>query len=135
MGLVGQAWLFAENAQAQQYLDIPGYKMDFKRETAGSVDYIRRQLVPAGKPVEVFQWSGDTAPNEAALKASWRSGSGEHQRWRHIHLQGTTHADGDWRPGHYQRYYLQVYAPITNENIYTNLWQGPLRFRARARNL
>ena len=117
--------LFAENSQAQQYLDIPGYKMDFKRDTAGSVDYIRRQLVPAGKPVEVFQWSGDTAPNEAALKASYEAGL--------VNINGGDTSISKAQPtltaigalGITKGNYLQVYAPITNENIYTNLWQGP----------
>ena len=117
--------LFAENSQAQQYLDIPGYKMDFKRETAGSVDYIRQKLVPAGKPVEVFQWSGDTAPNEAALKASYEAGL--------VNINGGDTSISKAQPtltaigalGITKGNYLQVYAPITNENIYTNLWQGP----------
>ena len=58
----------SENAEAQQSPEHSWLQMDFERETAGSAEYIRKQLVPAGKPVEMFQWSGDTAPNEAALK-------------------------------------------------------------------
>lgn len=117
--------VFSENAEAQQSLNIPGYKMDFERETAGSAEYIRKQLVPAGKSVEILQWSGDTAPNEAALKASYEAGL--------VNINGGDTSISKAQPtltaigalGITKGNYLQVYAPITNENIYTNLWQGP----------
>ncbi len=117
--------LFAENNEAAFNMAIPNYAMDLKREIAGSVDYIRKRLAPSGKPVKVFQWTGDTAPNGRALQIAYEAGL--------ININGgdtfisklnpsltAVGAHGITKDG-----YLQVYAPITNENIYTNLWGGP----------
>lgn len=117
--------VFAEGGEAQHSLNIPGYQVDFQRETAGSADYIRKRLAPTGKPVAVFQWSGDTAPNEAALKAVHEAGM--------LNINGGDTLISKANPtltaigalGIAKGRYLQVYAPITNENIYTNLWRGP----------
>jgi hypothetical protein len=117
--------VFSEDGEAQHSLNIPGYQLNFQRETAGSADYIRKRLAPAGKPVSVFQWSGDTAPNEAALKATYEAGM--------LNINGGDTLISKANPtlaevgalGITKGRYLQVYAPITNENIYTNLWRGP----------
>ena len=106
-------------------LSIPGYTMNLDREINGSIDYIRKNLAPPNKPVDVFLWSGDTAPSEEALAIIDAAGL--------LNLNGgdtsitrsnpSLTAVGSWgirKGGH-----LQVYAPITNENIYTNLWHGP----------
>lgn len=117
--------IFTESGEAQHSLSIPGYQVDFLRETAGSADYIRNRLAPAGKPVAIFQWSGDTAPNEAALKAAYEAGM--------LNINGGDTLISKANPtladvgalGITKGGYLQIYAPITNENIYTNLWRGP----------
>lgn len=106
-------------------LNLPGYTMNLDREINGSVDYIRKNLAPPNKPVDVFLWSGDTAPSEEALAIIDAAGL--------LNLNGgdtsitrsnpSLTAVGSWgirKGGH-----LQIYAPITNENIYTNLWHGP----------
>lgn len=106
-------------------LNIPGYTMNMDREINGSMDYIRKNLAPPGKPVEVMLWSGDTAPGEDALAIIDAGGllnmnGGDTYITR---ANPSLTAVGSWgiqKGGH-----LQVYAPITNENIYTNLWHGP----------
>ena len=117
--------VFSDTNEVEYHLNIPNYQVDMLRETQGSTDYIRKNLAPAGKPVRVFQWTGDTAPNEAALKATYDAGllninggdtfiSRSNPSLTAVRPHGITKGN-----------YLQVYAPIANENIFTNLWRGP----------
>jgi uncharacterized protein (TIGR01370 family) len=102
-----------------------GYKVDIKREVVGSRDYINSRLAPEDKPVKVLQWPGDADPDVAWLATVYKAGL--------LNINGgdtyITHTDPtltDVGPlGLRQGGYLQIYAPITNENIYTNLWRGP----------
>ena len=117
--------VFKDNEEAAYNLRIPGYTMDLKREIVGSTVYIRERLAPAGKPVKVLQWSGDTAPNAEALEITERAGllninGGDTSITLANPSLTAVGALGIRKNGH-----LQVYAPITNENIYTNLWRGP----------
>ncbi len=117
--------VFSEGGEAQHRLEIPGYEVDLNRETAGSAEYIRQRLAPEGKPVAVFQWSGDTAPSEAALKAVHDAGLLNINGGDTLISKATPTLTAVGALGITKGNYLQVYAPITNENIYTNLWQGP----------
>lgn len=107
-------------------LDLPGYRFDAEREIQGSIEYIRRRLAPAGKPVVLLHWSGDTNPGEATLAMLDKSGvlainGGDTLITRA--LPSLTHvAPLGVRKGPY----FQVYAPNQNENVYTNLFTGPL---------
>jgi len=121
-----QHGVFADNAkEAARSLAMPGYTTDLKREIAGSTRYINERLAPKDKPVKVFQWTGDTAPNAAALEISYQAGL--------LNINGGDTSISRANPsltaigglGIRKGGYLQVYAPITNENIYTNLWTGP----------
>ncbi|MFD2752655.1 bifunctional glycoside hydrolase 114/ polysaccharide deacetylase family protein [Comamonas terrae] len=117
--------LFAESKEVDLNLNIPGYQMDLRREIEGSVDYIRRRLAPEGKPVKVFLWTGDTAPSAEALAISDAAGllnmnGGDTSITRSNPSLTEVKSWGIRKGGH-----LQIYAPVTNENIYTNLWHGP----------
>ncbi len=117
--------MFLEETQKDYHLDLPGYTFDLEREIVGSVDYIRQRLAPAGKPVGIMLWTGDTAPSAEALAIASRAGllnmNGGDTFISRSHPSLTlVRSHGIHKNGH-----LQVYAPITNENIYTNLWQGP----------
>ena len=114
-----------EGKEVDLHLQIPGYEMDLHREITGSVDYIRERLAPAGKPVQVFLWSGNTSPNTEALAMADAAGllnmnGGDTSITRSNPSLTKVRSWGLVKGGH-----VQVYAPITNENIYTNLWQGP----------
>ncbi|CAM4047611.1 endo alpha-1,4 polygalactosaminidase [Comamonas aquatilis] len=114
-----------EDKEVNLNLHIPGYVMDLHREIKGSVDYIQKNLAPPGKPVGVFLWSGDTAPSAEALAISDAAGllnlnGGDTSITRNKPSLTEVMSWGIRKGGH-----LQVYAPITNENIYTNLWHGP----------
>lgn len=116
--------LFAESKEVDLNLNIPGYQMDLHREIIGSVDYIQKRLAPEGKPVKVFLWTGDTAPSAEALAISDAAGllnmNGDTSITRSSPSLTEVKSWGIRKGGH-----LQIYAPVTNENIYTNLWHGP----------
>ena len=112
-------------AEGNYHLDVPGYRFDLTREIVGSTNYIRDRLAPPGKPVRILLWSGDTAPGAAALRIAEQAGllnmnGGDTSITRDNPSLTAVGAHGIEKAG-----FLQVYAPITNENIYTNLWRGP----------
>ncbi|WP_311221759.1 MULTISPECIES: bifunctional glycoside hydrolase 114/ polysaccharide deacetylase family protein [unclassified Acidovorax] len=117
--------VFDDSGEAAINLNLPGYTMDLRREIVGSSDYINRRLAPAGKPVKILLWSGDTAPSAEALAVTQEAGllnlnGGDTSITRANPSLTAIGAHGIHKNGR-----LQVYAPITNENIYTNLWRGP----------
>lgn len=94
---------------------------DLDLEIAGSLDQIAEV---GGKKVEVVQWSGDTSPFEGALAATREAGVPNING-------GDTRFDSDYRsygfvapisvPVGDER---QIYASMSNENTYTDLWTG-----------
>lgn len=107
-------------------MPIPGYeKIDFEREVIGSRDYVQERLAPADKPVKMIFWSGDAVPDAATVKLAYDAGllnvnGGETRLTRSDpSLTGLYPLLRPTAGG------LHVYAPIINENVYTNLWQGP----------
>ncbi len=117
--------VFKEDGEAAYQLPVPNYQFDLQREITGSAAYIREHLAPPGKPVRILQWSGDTAPSTEALRITEEAGllninGGDTFITRANPSLTAIGALGIRKSGH-----LQVYAPITNENIYTNLWKGP----------
>jgi len=124
--------VFKEDSEAAYQLPLPGYTMDLHREITGSIAYIRENLAPQNKPVRILQWSGDTAPGTQALQITEDAGlfninGGDTSITRANPSLTAIGALGIRKGGH-----LQVYAPITNENIYTNLWRGPFYGYERA---
>ncbi|GAB2898666.1 bifunctional glycoside hydrolase 114/ polysaccharide deacetylase family protein [Uliginosibacterium flavum] len=106
-------------------LAIPNYTPSFEREIIGSIDYIRTRLAPAGKPVRVMLWSGDCVLNVKAMRVMaaaklFNMNGGDTLISRSNPSITNISPLGAWLDE-----YFQVYAPITNENIYTNLWRGP----------
>jgi len=106
-------------------LKLDGYQFSPEREAAGSADFINRNLAPEGKKTEVFLWSGDALPTERMLAAVKKSGlinlNGGNTRITRSApalslVSPMARSVGD---------HLQIYAPIMNENVYTNDWLGP----------
>ena len=117
--------VFGDKSEAAQSLNVPGYTMNLTREIVGSTEYINQRLAPPDKKVKILLWSGDTAPNAEALEIAERAGllnmnGGDTSISHNVPSLTEVGALGITKNG-----YLQVYAPITNENIYTNLWKGP----------
>lgn len=109
------------------HLDIPGYDaIDLDKEITGSIDYINERLTPKNKKTVMMLWSGDATPGPKALELARDAGV--------INVNGgNTNVNADnpslshispiGRPERDLLY--QIYAPILNENVYTNLWHGP----------
>ena len=117
--------VFKDAKDESYHLDVKGYNFDLNREIVGSMDYIRSRLAPKNKPVRILLWSGDTAPGPEALQIAEQAG--------YLNLNGGDTSITRTNPtltevgalGIEKDGLLQVYAPVTNENIYTNLWRGP----------
>jgi uncharacterized protein (TIGR01370 family) len=106
-------------------LKIPGYTFSLEREIAGSIDYINRRLAPPGKPVRTFLWSGDADPSAEAVRQAFAAGvanlNGGETTITRSHPTLTRVAPIGIPKGAL----FQVYAPVQNENLFTNLWTGP----------
>ena len=106
-------------------LGIKDYRYDIDREIGGSVNFIDTQLAPPGKKTKILLWSGDAVPLADALDSVKRHGLLNMNGGNTIITKATPTValvtpnarDVDGR--------LQIYAPIMNENIYTNEWTGP----------
>mgnify|MGYP001229614604 CR=1 FL=1 len=107
-------------------MDIPGYKkVDFRREVFGARDYINRVLTTPDKPVKMMFWSGDALPDGNTIGLAYEAGlmnvngGVTHLTRAQPSLTGLYPLIRPTSGG------LQYYAPIINENVYTNLWEGP----------
>jgi uncharacterized protein (TIGR01370 family) len=114
----------ASTGGEEYHLAIPGYHFNLEREIAGSVAYINAELAPPGKRVQVFLWSGNALPGSAALDITHRLGLLDLNGGQFLVKQNPSLSEvsplgrpvGPW---------FQTYAPIGNENLYTDLWRGP----------
>jgi polysaccharide biosynthesis protein PelA len=105
-------------------LKIPGYSYDAVREITGARDYVD-QLGTGGKKTRVLLWSGNTEPLATPVRLAYEAGL--------LNMNGgfTTISKADpsltlVAPlGMMKGDYYQVYAPMQNENVYTNSWTGP----------
>lgn len=114
------------NPEYGYMMKIPGYdKLDFNREIAGSTAYINQNLTTPQKPVKMVFWSGDAMPDEATIKLAYDNGL--------TNVNGGNTALTNAYPSLTGLYPLirptsggiHYYAPVINENVYTNLWTGP----------
>lgn len=104
---------------------IPGFVYDDRAEVREAVAFMRDRLCPPGKTVDLFLWTGDCEPTEAAIAEA------ERLQLRNMNGGGTRMDDAfpsltSLRPlarrvGAFQ----QVLAPNLNENEFTGLWRGP----------
>lgn len=112
-------------------LKMPGYSYDAVREIAGARDYIDRLApVPASgssvqKRTRVVLWTGSTEPLETPVRVAYEAGL--------LNMNGGFTTISKAEPtltlvaplGMMKGDYFQVYAPMQNENVYTNSWTGP----------
>ena len=112
-------------------LKIPGYSYDAAREITGARDYIDL-LAPkplsganSGKKTRVLLWSGNTEPLATPVRLAYEAGL--------LNMNGGLTTISQAEPsltlvaplGMMKGDYYQVYAPMQNENVYTNSWTGP----------
>ncbi|MBX0312616.1 MAG: endo alpha-1,4 polygalactosaminidase [Sulfurihydrogenibium sp.] len=112
-----------ESKEKGYSLPIKNYEFNLEREIIGSIDYINKNLAPENKKTKVFLWTGDCVPPKEALQLTYKIGvynvnGGD--TWINYQepfytLIGPMGLNRDE--------YFQVYAPIQNENVYTNLWR------------
>jgi hypothetical protein len=104
------------------HLPVKGYEVDYKKEILGSIDYINSTLAPRGKKANLILWSGAANPTEEILQIS------ERNNILNINGGSTFVVNGDDDLTQVSPHIVshpsavQVYAPIMNENLYTNLW-------------
>lgn len=126
------AWYLAEarkprrsDNEGDYHLDVPGYKMDLRREIIGSIEYIRNRLAPPGKPVEVMLWTGDAAPQAQALRITEEAGLLNMNGGNTIITRSFPSLTAVSPLGYTLDGVYQTFAPVMNENVFTNLWRGP----------
>ncbi len=94
---------------------------DLELEIEGAINFVN-SLLPQGKTVQVFQWSGDTNPFPAAIELTRKLGvrninGGDTRLDRKYPSYGWVSPLGQMTGGQ-----LQVYASNSNENTYTDQW-------------
>ncbi|CAM3744876.1 hypothetical protein VA7868_03387 [Vibrio aerogenes CECT 7868] len=109
------------------HLAVPNYdKIDIRREIEGSIDYINQRLAPKGKKVTAVLWSGDALPGPDPIRHTLEAGV--------VNVNGGDSFVTDDNPtlseisplGRPEGELLyQIYAPLMNEELYTNVWHGP----------
>lgn len=91
------------------------------REVQGSIDYINA-LTNGQKPVQLYQWSGNTSPFEAALREVRKAGigniNGGDSRFDMEYPSYTSVAPIGVEVGKER----QIYSSNSNENTYTHRW-------------
>lgn len=120
-------WDKLHKGEQQKYDNLPikGYVFDLKRDITGSVDYIDTRLAPEDKKTKVFLWTGNCLAPADALKITYGSGllnmnGGETMITKLQPFLSYIFPMGIGTGG-----YFRAYAPVQNENLYTNLWKGP----------
>ncbi|MEQ3622929.1 MAG: endo alpha-1,4 polygalactosaminidase [Marinobacter sp.] len=114
-----------ENTLYGYFMNIPDYQASLEREIAGSVRYINQRLAPEDKPVSVFLWTGDARPGANALRQVREAGLVNVNGGNTKPLPYAPELSETWPDARPVGDELQVYAPVMNENVYTNQWTGP----------
>ena len=106
--------------------DVASYpKVNMEREITGSISYIEKELLPAGKKVELMLWSGNCRPGEDALKVCEKlgvlnmNGGNTAVTKRHPIVSIIGPKTMTWNG------YRQIHASNQNEFVYTRNWSGP----------
>ncbi|MGF1701201.1 endo alpha-1,4 polygalactosaminidase [Photobacterium makurazakiensis] len=126
-------WDMNKDIQEKQYgdhLPIPGYTLDYHNEIVGSTNYINNTLAPDGKRSKLILWSGRADPDEDILAIAEQAnllnvnggntyvvGGGNNYISKDIRNFTQVSPTITWYPSA-----VHVYAPVLNENLYTNLW-------------
>ena len=115
----------AQSRAGEYNLPIPYYRYSAEREVLGSFEFIDRLLAPDNKSTSVMLWTGDALPTEEAL-AYVRSLGKLNMNGGYTVITNSSPAMSLVTPmARPVGAELQVYAPIMNENVYTNEWRGP----------
>ncbi|WP_426370367.1 endo alpha-1,4 polygalactosaminidase [Pseudocolwellia sp. HL-MZ7] len=103
-------------------LPIPGYTVDYDKEIFGSVDYINEKLAPKGKKVKMLLWSGVADPTENIIEKTLQYDLLNVNGGSTFVVNGEDSIAQVFPHLMWHENAVQVYAPVINENLYTNLW-------------
>ncbi len=108
-------------------LKIPGYTYSPETEIVGSVGRVNQLLKGLGIPkkTSLFQWTGDCRPPASILQIASNAGfltinGGDSKKDGVYDSYVNVASVGILKGGN-----RQIYTGAPNENIYTNLWEGP----------
>ena len=103
-------------------LPVPGYKVDYDREIFGSVDYINNRLAPKNKKVKMLLWSGVADPTPELIEKTLKYGLLNVNGGSTFVINGQESVAQVFPHLIWYENAVQVYAPVINENLYTELW-------------
>ncbi len=106
-------------------LNLRGYKLDFRREIEGSIRYINKLIKGTGKRVKVFLWTGYCDPKEDEVRLTYELGVFNVNKGDTVITRAEPFLSRIYPMGIDYSPFFQVYAPVQNENLYTNLWTEP----------
>ncbi|WP_462159660.1 endo alpha-1,4 polygalactosaminidase [Pseudoalteromonas sp. GB56] len=103
-------------------LPVPNYVLDYDTEVFGSVRYINEHLAPDDKKVSVFLWSGMANPTEEVISKTNQLGIYNVNGGNTYVLNDNYSVAQVYPHVNWYEDAVQVYAPVMNENLYTELW-------------
>lgn len=107
-------------------MQIPNYPvMSLQREIVGSQRYIEDNLLPPGKRVRLIFWTGAALPGADAIAMAYAAGMDNVNGAETFMTRANPSLTGLYPLLRPTSGGLQIYAPVINENLYTNLWTGP----------
>lgn len=110
---------------SRERLHIPNYHFNLTREITVSTKDINHDLSSPNKKCKVFLWTGDTDPPPEAVAMTYKLGLLNMNNGDTIISHDYPSLAAVTGLGVYKGKYLQVFAPIQNENLYTHEWLGP----------
>ena len=103
-------------------LPIPNYTVNYDKEIFGSVDYINEKLAPKGKKVKMLLWSGVADPTANIIEKTLQYDLLNVNGGSTFVVNGQDSVAQVFPHLMWHENAVQVYAPVINENLYTNLW-------------
>jgi polysaccharide biosynthesis protein PelA len=121
-------WPLLENQLNTSYLSYPddNYKFSYKKEIAGSANFINETFSPADKKVKLLLWSGDANVQERALQVAHEAGLGNINGKSKITLYSNKSINNMGPLGMMVGNYYHIFSPVSNEYEYTKNWEAPL---------
>lgn len=111
-------------AEIWHTLNIPGYSFNLESEISGSTKYINEKLMPSGKKVRLFFWTGNCLPPNDAVRLTYENGLLNINGGSTIITNSNRTITAVAPLGISRGNWFQVFAPNQNENVYTNLWSS-----------
>lgn len=106
-------------------LPIPNYRYNSAAEITGSIDFINDNLLPMSKTTKLMLWSGHANVTEEDLHLAYTANVGNLNGGQTNITYSFPSLANIGAYGHFVGPYYQIYAPISNEEPYTNMWSAP----------